>query len=114
MPKAEVHLHFRSFRLSVLFQGIGWMIQSRGSIELIAHIGESQLFQHLCRVYIVGIVSGEEALCLQHIKSIYNNGVCSFHSDALSPKLRSQMKAKLILLFTMRTQSAAANQFSGG
>lgn len=90
------------------------MIQSRGSIEFIVHVGKSQLFQNLCRVYIVGIVSGEEALCLQHIKSIYNDGVCSFHSDAPSPKLRSQMKAKLILLFAPGTQSAAANQFSGG
>ena len=90
------------------------MIQSRGSIEFIAHVGKSQLFQHLCRVYIVGIVSGEEALRLQHIKSLYNDGVCSFHSDAPSPKLRSQMKAKLIQLFAPGTQSAATNQFSGG
>ena len=114
MFQAEVHLHFRLFRLSVLFQSIGWMIQSRGSIEFIAHIGKSQLFQHLCRVDIEGIVSGEETLCLQNSKGICNYGLCSFHSDALSPKLRSQMESNLILLFTVRTQSAAANQFSGG
>ena len=88
------------------------MVQPGGRVKFISDIDESQPLQNSGRRRIIRVMAGEQPVGVKGFKRIPDHSRSGLLRQSLLPKIRAQMKSKLIFpVFAMGTQPAASDQF---
>ena len=76
------------------------MLKSGGWIEFAVAESEPKLLQDALRSNIRGMMASKERVCVEFFKRKFDDPICGFRSQSLSPALRAKMETNLeYLLF---------------
>ena len=59
-------------------------------------IVKAELFEQFARCFILGIMAGEDRICIEIVKGEFDHTTCCFRSKAKAPLLFTNVKADLV------------------